>query len=81
MRIVSYRSGESGRAGVETERGVVDAGELLGAEPLSVRELLAAGEWEARSEASFAQAARFDWERSAGILLDLLRELATTPRR
>jgi 2-keto-4-pentenoate hydratase/2-oxohepta-3-ene-1,7-dioic acid hydratase in catechol pathway len=43
MRIVSYRSGESDRAGVETERGILDAGELLGEAPLSVRELLAAG--------------------------------------
>ncbi|HET8975900.1 MAG TPA: fumarylacetoacetate hydrolase family protein [Solirubrobacterales bacterium] len=40
MRIVTYRSGKSDRAGVETERGVVDAGSLLGKDPLSVRELL-----------------------------------------
>lgn len=46
-----------------------------------VRELLSPGEWEARSRAGYAQAARFDWGRSAGILLDLLRELAATPRR
>lgn len=43
MRIVSYRSGGSDRAGVETERGIIDAGELLGEAPLGVRELLAAG--------------------------------------
>lgn len=46
-----------------------------------VRELLAPGEWEARSQAGYAQAARFDWGRSAGILLQLLRELAAAPRR
>ncbi|GAA1695806.1 glycosyltransferase family 1 protein [Microcella alkalica] len=46
-----------------------------------VRELLHPGEWEARSRAGYAQAARFDWERSAGILLELLRELAATPPR
>jgi 2-keto-4-pentenoate hydratase/2-oxohepta-3-ene-1,7-dioic acid hydratase in catechol pathway len=43
MRIVSYRSDDGGRAGVETESGVIDAGELLGASRLTVRELLAAG--------------------------------------
>lgn len=43
MRIVSYRSGDGGRAGVETESGVIDAGELLGGDRLTVRELLAAG--------------------------------------
>jgi 2-keto-4-pentenoate hydratase/2-oxohepta-3-ene-1,7-dioic acid hydratase in catechol pathway len=43
MRIVSYRSADGDRAGVETESGVIDAGELLGAGRLTVRELLAAG--------------------------------------
>jgi 2-keto-4-pentenoate hydratase/2-oxohepta-3-ene-1,7-dioic acid hydratase in catechol pathway len=43
MRIVSYRSDDGGLAGVETESGVIDAGELLGAGRLTVRELLAAG--------------------------------------
>jgi 2-keto-4-pentenoate hydratase/2-oxohepta-3-ene-1,7-dioic acid hydratase in catechol pathway len=43
MRIVSYRSDDGGRAGVEAESGVIDAGELLGAGRLTVRELLAAG--------------------------------------
>jgi 2-keto-4-pentenoate hydratase/2-oxohepta-3-ene-1,7-dioic acid hydratase in catechol pathway len=43
MRIVSYRSDDGGRAGVETDGGVIDAGGLLGAEPITVRELLAAG--------------------------------------
>lgn len=46
-----------------------------------VRELLAAGEWEARSRAGYAQSARFDWGRSAGILLELLRDLAAAARR
>ena len=43
MRIVTYRSGGSDRAGVETERGVLDAGDLLGEAPLGVRDVLAAG--------------------------------------
>jgi 2-keto-4-pentenoate hydratase/2-oxohepta-3-ene-1,7-dioic acid hydratase in catechol pathway len=43
MRIVSYRSDDGGRAGVETESGVIDAGDLLGADRLTVRGLLAAG--------------------------------------
>jgi len=43
MRIVSYRSGDDDRAAVETEGGVIDAGELLGAGRLTVRELLAPG--------------------------------------
>jgi acylpyruvate hydrolase len=43
MRIVSYRSGDGDRAGVATEGGVIDAGELLGAGGLGVRELIAAG--------------------------------------
>jgi acylpyruvate hydrolase len=42
MRIVSYRSADGDRAGVETDGGVIDAGGLLGADPLTVRELLAA---------------------------------------
>ena len=46
-----------------------------------VRELLVEGEWEARSRAGYAQAARFDWARSAGILLELLRDLAAAARR
>jgi 2-keto-4-pentenoate hydratase/2-oxohepta-3-ene-1,7-dioic acid hydratase in catechol pathway len=43
MRIVSYSSGEGDRAGVETQGGVFDAGALLGAAALTVRELLAGG--------------------------------------
>jgi 2-keto-4-pentenoate hydratase/2-oxohepta-3-ene-1,7-dioic acid hydratase in catechol pathway len=43
MRIVSYRTDDGGRAGVETEGGVIDAGDLLGADRLTVRGLLAAG--------------------------------------
>ncbi|MGH2983191.1 MAG: fumarylacetoacetate hydrolase family protein [Solirubrobacterales bacterium] len=43
MRIVSYRSSDGDRAGVETEDGVIDAGELLGAGRLKVRELIASG--------------------------------------
>jgi 2-keto-4-pentenoate hydratase/2-oxohepta-3-ene-1,7-dioic acid hydratase in catechol pathway len=52
MRIVSYRSGDGDRAGVETDGGVIDAGELLGADPLTVRELLAAGRVGELAEAS-----------------------------
>src|SRR5919106_1339894 len=43
MRIVSYRSDDGERAGVVTASGLIDAGELLGADGLTVRELLAAG--------------------------------------
>ncbi len=52
MRIVSYRSGDRDRAGVEAEGGVIDAGELLGADRLSVRELLAAGRLPELAEAA-----------------------------
>jgi 2-keto-4-pentenoate hydratase/2-oxohepta-3-ene-1,7-dioic acid hydratase in catechol pathway len=43
MRVLTYESGGSGRAGVETDGGVLDAGELLGRDPLSVRGLLVEG--------------------------------------
>ena len=46
-----------------------------------ITELLATGEWERRSAAAPAEAARFDWSRSAAILLELLRETARTSRR
>ena len=52
MRIVSYRSGDGGRAGVETESGVIDAGELLGAGRLTVRQLLAPGRLPELAEAA-----------------------------
>jgi 2-keto-4-pentenoate hydratase/2-oxohepta-3-ene-1,7-dioic acid hydratase in catechol pathway len=41
MRLVSYRSGDSARAGVQTGDGVLDAAEILGTEPEGVRQLLA----------------------------------------
>jgi glycosyltransferase involved in cell wall biosynthesis len=41
-----------------------------------VSELLAPGEWERRSAAAPTEAARFDWGRSASVLLELLREQA-----
>ncbi|MFM2354078.1 MAG: hypothetical protein RLZZ608_1484, partial [Actinomycetota bacterium] len=41
-----------------------------------ITELLAEGEWERRSAAAPAEAARFDWSRSAAVLLELLREQA-----
>ncbi|MER3390182.1 MAG: glycosyltransferase family 1 protein [Microcella sp.] len=41
-----------------------------------IRELLEPGEWERRSAAAPVEAARFDWSRSAAVLLELLREQA-----
>ncbi|MBX9470780.1 glycosyltransferase family 4 protein [Microcella sp.] len=41
-----------------------------------ITELLEPGEWERRSAATPAEAARFDWGRSAAVLLELLREQA-----
>lgn len=41
MRIVSYGSEGAERAGVESGEGILDAGSLLGRDPLGVRELLA----------------------------------------
>jgi glycosyltransferase involved in cell wall biosynthesis len=46
-----------------------------------ITELLATGEWERRSAASVDEAARFDWSRSAAVLLELLREQAALGRR
>ena len=46
-----------------------------------VAELLAPGEWERRSAAAPDEAARFDWGRSAAVLLELLREQAVLGRR
>jgi len=46
----------------------------------AVRSLVEPGEWEARSTAGLAQAARFDWAHSAAVLLQLLRELAARGR-
>jgi glycosyltransferase involved in cell wall biosynthesis len=43
-----------------------------------VRELLQPGQWQARSRAGLAQAARFDWNSSAQTLLELITELATS---
>jgi glycosyltransferase involved in cell wall biosynthesis len=45
-----------------------------------ITELLAAGEWERRSAVAPAEAARFDWGRSAAVLLELLREQAALGR-
>ena len=42
MRLVSHRTKGRDRAGVLTDAGVIDAGELLGGGPLGVRELLVA---------------------------------------
>jgi glycosyltransferase involved in cell wall biosynthesis len=41
----------------------------------AVRSLETPGEWEARSLASVEQAARFSWDRSADVLLELLRDV------
>jgi hypothetical protein len=43
VRVVTYRSERGDRAGVLTERGAHDAAAVLGAESLTVRELLASG--------------------------------------
>ncbi len=43
MRLVSYRDGDQARAGVQTSNGMLDAGGLLGAEAVSVKELIASG--------------------------------------
>jgi 2-keto-4-pentenoate hydratase/2-oxohepta-3-ene-1,7-dioic acid hydratase in catechol pathway len=42
MRIVTYRSGDGERAGVQTEDGTIDAASALGRDAVSVRELLGA---------------------------------------
>nr|WP_121371772.1 glycosyltransferase family 1 protein [Frondihabitans australicus] len=42
----------------------------------AVRRVSAPDEWAARSAASLAQAARFSWDASAGVLLDLLERTA-----
>ena len=41
MRILTYRSGGSDRAGVLSEGGILDAAELLGEDSITVRQLLA----------------------------------------
>jgi 2-keto-4-pentenoate hydratase/2-oxohepta-3-ene-1,7-dioic acid hydratase in catechol pathway len=41
MKLVTYRADGEGRAGVQTDEGVVDAAELLGIGTVSVRELIA----------------------------------------
>jgi 2-keto-4-pentenoate hydratase/2-oxohepta-3-ene-1,7-dioic acid hydratase in catechol pathway len=41
MRLVSYRSGDAERAGVEVDGDILDAGSLLGADALTMGELLA----------------------------------------
>jgi 2-keto-4-pentenoate hydratase/2-oxohepta-3-ene-1,7-dioic acid hydratase in catechol pathway len=40
MRLVSYRKGSEARAGVQTDEGVLDAAELLGADETTVRQLI-----------------------------------------
>jgi 2-keto-4-pentenoate hydratase/2-oxohepta-3-ene-1,7-dioic acid hydratase in catechol pathway len=42
MQLVSYRTDGEARAGVQTDAGVVDAGELLGTGPLGLKGLIAA---------------------------------------
>lgn len=43
MQVLTYGSGPIGRAGVQTQAGILDAGGLLGREALEMRELLAEG--------------------------------------
>ena len=52
-----------------------------GAFAAAVTALLAPGEWERRSTAAPAEAARFDWGSSAAVLLELLREQAALGHR
>jgi 2-keto-4-pentenoate hydratase/2-oxohepta-3-ene-1,7-dioic acid hydratase in catechol pathway len=40
MRLVTYRSGDGARAGVQTSGGVLDAAQLLGTEAIDVKELI-----------------------------------------
>ena len=47
----------------------------------AITHLLAPGEWERRSAAAPAEAARFDWTTSASVLLELLREEAALGAR
>jgi 2-keto-4-pentenoate hydratase/2-oxohepta-3-ene-1,7-dioic acid hydratase in catechol pathway len=42
MRLVTYRKGSESRAGVQTDQGVLDAAELLGAERITTRQLIEA---------------------------------------
>ena len=60
MRLVSYRSEEGTRAGVQTADGVLDAGGLLGARPLGLRQLIEQGrldELAQRTESASAEPA------------------------
>ncbi|QEO10049.1 glycosyltransferase family 4 protein [Protaetiibacter larvae] len=47
----------------------------------AIRTLEDAGEWGRRSAAAREQARRFDWHRSAAVLLELLERVGRTPRR
>jgi 2-keto-4-pentenoate hydratase/2-oxohepta-3-ene-1,7-dioic acid hydratase in catechol pathway len=51
MRLVTYRRGSEGRAGVQTPEGIVDAAESLGEGHVTVRQLLEAGRLEELAEA------------------------------
>jgi 2-keto-4-pentenoate hydratase/2-oxohepta-3-ene-1,7-dioic acid hydratase in catechol pathway len=46
MRLVTYRRGAEGRAGVQTPEGVLDAAELLSAESISLRRVIEEGRLE-----------------------------------
>jgi 2-keto-4-pentenoate hydratase/2-oxohepta-3-ene-1,7-dioic acid hydratase in catechol pathway len=41
MRLVTYRGEDAARAGVQTDDGVLDAAEILGTDPIGVRQLIA----------------------------------------
>jgi 2-keto-4-pentenoate hydratase/2-oxohepta-3-ene-1,7-dioic acid hydratase in catechol pathway len=51
MRLVTYRKGPEARAGVQTDEGVLDAAELLGAEPITARQLIEADRLEELAQA------------------------------
>jgi acylpyruvate hydrolase len=40
MRLVTYRREDAARAGVQTDEGVLDAAEILGTDPIGVRQLI-----------------------------------------
>jgi 2-keto-4-pentenoate hydratase/2-oxohepta-3-ene-1,7-dioic acid hydratase in catechol pathway len=51
MRLVTYRKRAEARAGVQTDEGVLDAAELLGAERITARELIEADRLEELAQA------------------------------
>ena len=62
MRVLTYRDSDGAdRAGVQADRGVLDAGELLGGDAVGVRELLAAGRLDELAEARITGGSQIPW--------------------